>query len=324
VDASLPGVSGAATAIRLESLFARDGRRAVLHGIDLEVRAGERFGIMGPNGAGKTTVFRVLATRMRPASGHVRVAGHDVTESPLEVRRRIGVVFQGNAQDPLLTVEENLALAGRLQGLHGRVAHERRDAVLREFDLNERRHERAATLSGGLRRRLELARALLHQPPVLLLDEPSAGLDPAARAELWAHLGTLGASGVTVFVATHDLDEAERCDRVAVFDRGRCAGIGSPEDLRATIGGEVIVLECDEPAGLASELRARFTLPATVVGGELRIEVERAHEWVARLYDAWPGRIRSLTVRPPTLEDVFVRLTGHRMLATGASEEDHG
>jgi len=302
-------VSPTSPAIRLESLHARYGPREALAGIDLEVGAGERFGVMGPNGAGKTTVFRILATLMTPSSGRARVAGHDVTEAPHEVRRRIGVVFQGNAQDALLTVDENLALAGTMQGVSGRA---RRDAVLGEFGLTERRRDRAGTLSGGLRRRLELARALLHEPPVLLLDEPSAGLDPVARAELWVRLEALSARGVTVFVATHDLHEAERCDRIAIVDRGRCVGIGSPRGLRDGIGSEVIVLECDDPDAFAAECRARFDLRATAIAGEVRIEVDGAHAWVPRLVDAWPGRIRSLTVRPPTLEDVFVRATGHR------------
>ncbi len=302
-------------AIRVSGLVVRYGRREALAGLDLVVPPARIFGVMGPNGAGKTTLFRVVATLQAPTEGSVHVAGHDVQASSGRVRRSIGVVFQGASADPLLTAQENLACAAHLYGLRGAALRERSQECLRLVGLFERRTERVARYSGGMRRRLEVARALLHRPPLLLMDEPSAGLDPGTRAELWGHLASLRSVGVTIFLATHDLDEAERCDRLAILDQGRHVMEGSPAELRAGIGEEIIVVECDDAPALARDAHERFGLPASAVADQVRIEVRQAHDWVRRLYEAWSGRVRALTVRPPSLEDVFVRRTGHPLFA---------
>jgi ABC-2 type transport system ATP-binding protein len=299
-------------AVRISGLTHRYGERIALSGINLEVPPGELFGILGPNGAGKTTLFLILSTLLHPTAGTAEIAGADLRNETALVRRRIGVVFQSGSLDRKLTVEENLHHAGHLHGLSGPALAARIERLLGIVDLADRRRSRVETLSGGMRRRLDIARGILHEPPVLLLDEPTTGLDPGARADVWSHLGSLRASGVTLLVTTHALDEAERCDRIAIFDRGRVAALGRPDDLRGAIGGDVILLEGENAIALAEEVRKRLGVESRVTDGTVRIELERAHEFIPRLVEGLPGRIRSLTMRKPTLEDVFAKATGRR------------
>ena len=310
-----PSVGAAAAlppAIEVRGLTARYGDRAALLGVDLTVAPGERVALLGPNGAGKSTLLAVLATLHPPAGGTARLGGVDVAAAPHAARRRLGVVFQGPSLDRRLTAEENLRLLGRLYGLSGGALGARVQEALAATGLAERRRDRVAILSGGLARRLELARALLTRPDVLLLDEPTGGLDPAARADLWAALAAASEQGPAVLYATHQGEEAERAHRVLVFDQGRVVAEGDPGTLKAAVGGDVIVLECDDAPALADELRAAFGGPVVAVGGEVHVERERAHELVPRLVESVPGRIRSLMLRRPTLEDVFVHFTGLR------------
>jgi ABC-2 type transport system ATP-binding protein len=263
--------------------------RPALAGLDFDVPAGSIFGFLGPNGGGKTTLFRILATLARPDAGSLRVFGADLATQAREVRRRLGVVFQSPSLDVQLTVRENLVHQGHLYGLSGRELDGRIAAALERFGLAERRDQRTKELSGGLRRRVEIAKTLLHDPRLLLLDEPSTGLDPGARRDLWATLETLRAAGVTVLLTTHFMEEGDRCDRLVLLDRGS------------------IVAET-----LARDLAERFpSLAPQVREGAVRLELERAHELVARLAEAFPGRIASVTVARPTLEDVFLHRTGH-------------
>jgi len=294
----------------------RFGAREALAGVSFTVARGELFGFLGPNGGGKSTLFRILATLLPPDGGAARILGHDVTRAPDAVRRRLGVVFQHASIDGKLTVEENLRHHGRLYGLRGPELAGRIDVLLVQLGLAERARELAERLSGGLRRRVELAKGLLPRPAILLLDEPSAGLDPAARRDFLAELRALrDAEGVTVVLTTHHMEEAERCDRVAILDRGRVVALGAPDALKAAVGGDVLVVETPDAEALRDAVRARFGFVGTLVDGALRLEHARAHELVRELVEAFPDVVRSLTYGKPTLEDVFVHATGRRFVA---------
>jgi ABC-2 type transport system ATP-binding protein len=309
-----------AGAVEVDALRKSYGEREALAGITFAVRARELFALLGPNGGGKSTLFRILATILPPSAGTARVAGFDVRTAPAEVRRRLGVVFQNASVDGKLTVRENLRHHGRLYGLSGRPLAARIDALIDRFGLHDRGDELVERLSGGLARRVELAKGLLPRPAVLLLDEPSTGLDPGARRELLQYLRALcDDDGVTVVVTTHYLEEAERCDRVGVIDRGRLVALDAPTALTAAVGGDVVVVQPHDVDALHAKMRARFGIDATRVDGTLRVEHARGHELVRDLVDAFPEDVHSVTFGKPTLEDVFVRLTGRRL-----ADEDAG
>jgi ABC-2 type transport system ATP-binding protein len=289
----------------------RKGVHPALAGLSFQVAAGEIFGFLGPNGGGKTTLFRILATLARPQAGAVSIFG---MQDSMAVRRLLGVVFQNPSLDIHLTVRENLLHQGHLYGLSGRDLSQRIDAALERFGLAERRDQKAAELSGGLRRRVEIAKSLLHGPRLLLLDEPSTGLDPGARRDLWSTLEGLRKEGVTVLLTTHFMEEGDRCDRLALIDRGTLVAEGSPAALKEEIGGDVITLTGADPETLAREIAERFpALAPEVRDGAVRLERDRGHELVARLIEALPGRVDAVTVARPTLEDVFLHRTGRRL-----------
>ena len=285
--------------------------RAALADVNLQVNAGEIFGLLGPNGSGKSTLFRILSTLMAPSGGRATIAGFDVTSQPDEVRRRIGVVFQSQSLDKKLTVEENLRSQGHLFGLSGSKLRNRVDEVLGRLGLADRRHDLVEALSGGLRRRVEIAKALLHQPPVLLMDEPSTGLDPGARRELWQYIEDLRArQNTTVLLTSHVLDDAEHCDRLLLLHQGRAVAEGTPAELKARIGGDVVVLEAADPSLLATGLAQRFDVEPKIVEGLVRVEIADGHRFIAAAVEAFPGSIRSVALHKPTLEDVFLDETG--------------
>lgn len=288
------------------------GERTALHGVDLSVDRGELFALLGPNGSGKSTLFKILATLMVPGGGEAEVLGHDPVTAPWAVRRAIGVAFQSPSLDGNLTVRENLMHQGHLYGMRGAKLGHRIDELLTTFGLRDRAGERAATLSGGLARRVDLAKALLHAPPVLLLDEPSTGLDPSARRDLLEMLGrTRREAGTTCLLTTHLMEEAVRCDRVAILDRGRVVAVGAPDELTREIGGDVVTVTAEDPERLAIEIRERFGGNPVADHGAVRLERESGAELLPELLAAFPGRITSATVARPTLEDVFFHQTGH-------------
>jgi ABC-2 type transport system ATP-binding protein len=300
-------------AIETSQLVHRYGERTALAGLDLSVDTGEIFALLGPNGGGKTTLFRLLSTLIPIQQGSASILGYDVARETAEVRRRIGVVFQAAALDKKLTVEENLRHQGHLYGMSGRSLQIRSDEMLARLGLADRRRDRVETLSGGLRRRVELAKGMLHGPRLLLLDEPSTGLDPAARSDLWDYLRQIrGEDGVTVAVTTHLLEEAEKADRLAILNAGSLVALDTPDRLRASVGGDTLTIETDEAGPLAAAIANRFGLPAHEVDGSVRLELADAAQWVPRLIEALPGRIESITLGKPTLEDVFIARTGHR------------
>ena len=299
------------SAVETESLCRDFAARRALDQVSLSVPEGEMFGLLGPNGSGKTTLFRILSTLLSPTSGSARVAGYDVASQAVQVREHLGVVFQSPALDPQLTVAENLRCAGNLYGLGGADLDERLQKAAEAMDVRDRLHDFVQTLSGGLQRRVEIAKCLLPRPRVLLLDEPSTGLDPAARAGLRDLLaGLRRESGVTIVMTTHLLDEAEACDRVAVLHRGRLIAGGEPSALRAKLGAEVAVICSRDPQSIAERLRRESGWPVQVRDGKVRVALPAGDNGAARLVAMMAGAADSVTVGRPTLEDVFLDLTG--------------
>lgn len=297
--------------------------RSALNGISFDVRPAELFGLLGPNGSGKTTLFRILSTLMVPTAGRALVAGYDAAQEPARVRRQIGVVFQAQSVDPKLTAYENLWHQGHLYGLRGSLLKKRAAEILARVGLADRTDERVETFSGGMQRRIELAKGLLHHPAVLLLDEPTTGLDPGARRDLWQYLHMLrDEEHVSVLVTTHLMEEAERCHRLAILNEGNLVALGTPAELKGEIGGDVVLLDAARDAdSLAENIRTRFRVQTTVLGNQVRIEREEGHRFVPDLVEAFPGEIQAISVSKPALEDVFIHRTGHKFWSESNGRE---
>lgn len=309
--------------IAVRELAHRYEDRPALNGVSFDVHPAELFGLLGPNGSGKTTMFRILSTLMVPRGGNATILGHDVAKDPSRLRREIGVVFQAQSVDLKLTAAENLRHQGHLYGLHGATLKGRIVEMLERVGLADRAKEKAETFSGGMQRRLELAKGLLHSPRVLLLDEPTTGLDPGARRDVWQYLRLLrDEERVTVLVTTHLMEEAERCDRLAILNEGKLVALGAPAELKQEIGGDVIVLEARESESLAARIQARFNIEVRVIGGQIRIEKNQGHRFVPDLVEGFPGEIDAVSVAKPSLEDVFIRRTGHRFWSEYDSASD--
>jgi ABC-2 type transport system ATP-binding protein len=297
--------------IQVQNLTHRYGDRIALSNISFEVKKGEVFGLLGPNGGGKSTLFRILSTMMVPTGGRAVIAGHDVERDPAAVRRHVGVVFQTQSLDKALTVEENLRAQGHLHGLSGGSLRDRMQGAMERLGLLDRRKDLVETLSGGLRRRVEIAKALLHKPQVLLMDEASTGLDPAARRDLSRHVERLRETeGVTILLTTHILEEADRCDRLVLLHQGNIVAQGAPSELRSRTGGDVVVLEAADTKALANGIQQKFGMQPVVRDGEVRVEIQNGHRFIAEVVEAFPGAIDSVGLHKPSLEDVFVRETG--------------
>jgi ABC-2 type transport system ATP-binding protein len=287
------------------------GERRALDGIDLRVEKGEVYGLLGPNGGGKTTLFRILSTLLTPTDGTVRIMGRNLLRDAAGIRARMGVVFQHASLDLKLTVLENLRHQGHLYGLRGRSLLERIESVLGRVRLTDRRDDRIEELSGGLRRRVDLARGLLHGPELLLFDEPSSGLDPLARRALWDDMQKLREEqGVTVLLTTHFIEEAERCDRVGILDRGRLVAEGAPEVLKRSINKDVLVIEAEHTEALRADIEAQVSVSTVLLDGTVRIECDDGQAMMASLYACFRERISAIRLGRPTLEDVFIRETG--------------
>jgi ABC-2 type transport system ATP-binding protein len=302
--------------IELDNLSHDYGSRLALDGLTFDVRPAEIFGLLGPNGSGKTTLFRILSTLMVPTGGHARLAGFDVATEPNRVRLQTGIVFQATSLDIKLTVGENLMHQGHLYGLSGSHLKSRSQEVLDRVGLTDRKNDLVETLSGGQKRRVELAKGLIHSPSVLLLDEPTTGLDPGARIDLWNYLRILrDEQGVTALVTTHLMEEAEHCDRLAILSEGKLVALGSPTALKAEIGGDIVQLEtasADAATALGVRIADRFGVVPVVVDNAVRVEREHGHRFLTEVVEAFPGEIVSVSVSKPSLEDVFIQHTGHR------------
>jgi len=307
------------TAIDIAEVYHVYGERTALNGVSLQVKTGEMFGLLGPNGGGKTTLFQMLSTTLVPQKGTVRILGYDAVRESARVRAHIGVVFQHPSLDPKLTVLENLRHQGHLYGLWGQALSLRIDEALGLVRLTDRAGDRADTLSGGLQRRVELAKGILHQPSVLVFDEPCSGLDPGARRAFWDDLDVLRkARALTLILTTHFMEEAERCDRIGILDEGRLIALGAPEALKREVGQDVIVLRTPDPDGLGARLRDAQGLDVQVVGGAVRIACAEGQRLLSELYPLLREEVEAMTLSRPSLEDVFIQRTGHRFDAEGA------
>ncbi len=303
----------ASPALQVEGVTHRFGDRTALDAVSLTVATGEIFGLLGPNGGGKTTLFRLVATLLPVQQGTIRLFDADATTDPATVRRQLGVTFQSPSVDGKLTVVENLTHQGQLYGLSGRLLSTGIERVLAALGLTDRRRDLVDTLSGGLKRRVEIAKSLLHSPRFLLLDEPSTGLDPGARFDLWEVLTRLQREqGVTILVTTHLMEEAERCDRLAILDRGRIVASGTPAELRQSLGGDCITIHTAEPSQLAARVQEQFHVTPRVLTDSIRLEHPAALDLLRDLAAAFPQEITSISLSKPTLEDVFIERTGHR------------
>lgn len=311
--------------IELDGITHNYGTRLALDHLSFAVGRAEIFGLLGPNGSGKTTLFRILSTLMVPSSGAARIQGFDATREPNRVRQQTGIVFQARSVDIKLTVAENLKHQGHLYGLRGRHLRARIDEVLTRVGLLDRAKDMVETLSGGQQRRVELAKGLIHSPSVLLLDEPSTGLDPGARRDLWLYLRMLrDQEGVTILVTTHLMEEAEHCDRLAILNEGKLVALGSPAELKSQIGGDIVTFEtagAAQAAQLAELIANRFVVGPTVLGSAVRLEREQGHRFLTEVVEAFPGMVEGVSVARPSLEDVFIDRTGHRFWNEGHEKE---
>ncbi|HLI82043.1 MAG TPA: ABC transporter ATP-binding protein [Candidatus Binataceae bacterium] len=313
----------AASAIEADGLSFSYGERKALSNVSFAIARGEVFGFLGPNGGGKTTLFKLLSTLIPLQSGRARVLGSDLAGDTKTIRRKMGVVFQHPSVDGKLTVLENLQHHGRLYGITGSNLKERANSMLDSLGLTARADDLVETLSGGMRRRVELAKAMLHQPELLLLDEPSTGLDPMARREFFGHLEQLSRrDSVTIVLTTHHMEEAERCDRIAMLHQGQLVACAAPLELKSQVGGDVVVIHTAAPELLQRKLLQQLKLKSAVVDGTLRIERPRGHELIRELVDTFGAEIESVSFGKPTLEDVFVHLTGHRFDISGDARNE--
>lgn len=309
---SQPGIES--PAVEVEGVRYAYGDREALADVTFTVPRGEIWAFLGPNGGGKTTLFKILSTLMRPTGGRVRIFGHDLAHEPHAVRPRLGVVFQDPSLDPKLTVMENLIHHGHLYGLWGETLQSRARGILEQLGLEDRVRDLVETLSGGLRRRTELAKVLMPRPELLMMDEPSTGLDPGARQDFTAYLRQLCQQDhVTILITTHLIDEAEQCDRVGILHEGRMVTMGEPDALKRMVGGDVVVIDAYNPGELQGKIRERFGCEAVLVDGTLRLERPGGHEFVREIVEAFPGAVKSAAFGRPTLEDVFIRLAGRRL-----------
>ena len=294
--------------ITVENLSYAYGARRALVDVTFSISQGEVFGFLGPNGSGKTTLFKILSTLIPADQAAVTILGHELGSGVQGVRQYLGVVFQHPSLDQKLTVTENLRHQGHLYGLRGKTLKQRAQEALDQFELTDRANERVETLSGGLQRRAELAKATLHHPKLLLLDEPSAGLDPGARRSFRAYLASL--QETTVVLTTHILDDAEACDRVGILNAGELVAIGTPDELKGRVSGDIVIVDSPVPEQLAPKINHRFGYTSSSIEGLLRIECHNGHEFVRDVVAEFPTEIRSVRFGKPTLEDVFIKLTG--------------
>jgi len=312
-----------AAAVSVRGLVKRYDEVEAVRGVSFDVAAGETFGFLGPNGAGKSTTIKMLCTLVQPTAGHAVVAGHDVRSDRLEVRRSIGLVFQDTTLDQYLTAQENLRFHADLYGVPRDIRDRRIDEVLEVTGLADRRSSMVLTFSGGMKRRLEIARGLIHAPRVLFLDEPTIGLDPQTRAGIWEYLRELRSrQDITIFLTTHYMDEAENCDRIAIIDEGRIMVADTPAALKAGVGSDRVRITTDDDTAAIAALRDRLGIEAAVHEGEVTFHVAGAERFVPRLFSDLGIPIRSVAVSRPSLDDVFMNWTGRTIRDAEASSTD--
>ena len=299
-----------------------DGIKAV-DGVTFSVEKGEIFGFLGPNGAGKTTTINVLCTLMKPTSGEASINGYDVSKDPFNVRRSIGLIFQDPSLDDRLTAAENLDFHGMIYNIPKPTREERKKELLEMVDLWDRRKDQVKTFSGGMKRRLEIARGLLHRPKILFLDEPTLGLDPQTRNHIWNYIHSLrNEQEITIFMTTHYMDEAENCDRIAIIDYGKIVASDTPEELKKLVGGDVITLKTVNDEKAVQEIGERYNLHVRRDEKGIHLEIENGEEFIPQFISSFSTRINAINLRRPTLDDVFLKLTGHEIRKEEASARD--
>ena len=310
-------------AIEVQELRRTFGDFTAVDGVSFDVPRGEIFGFLGPNGAGKTTTISMLCTLLRPSGGRAFIGGKDVEREADYVRRQIGLVFQDTTLDERLTARENLAFHGEIYGMTRDDIRDRVTEMLLRVGLDDRKDSLVMTFSGGMKRRLEIARGLMHHPTALFLDEPTIGLDPQTRRSLWEYAQSLrDAEGVTIFLTTHYMDEAEACDRIAIIDNGKIIALDTPSGLKGRLGGDVVTVAGEDNAAMAREIEAHFGIEPRVTEDDIEFRVDHGDQFVPRLFAQLSNAIQTVSVRRPTLDDVFVTLTGREIRDEGASEGD--
>jgi ABC-2 type transport system ATP-binding protein len=310
-------------AISVQELRKSFGDLTAVDGVSFDVARGEIFGFLGPNGAGKTTTISMLCTLLRPTGGRAWIGGHDVAREPDAVRRQIGIVFQDSTLDERLTACENLRFHGEIYGMDRTVVRERATEMLTRVGLEGRADSRVMTFSGGMKRRLEIARGLMHHPTALFLDEPTIGLDPQTRRSLWEYAQSLrDAEGVTIFLTTHYMDEAEACDRIAIIDHGQIIALDTPAGLKARLGGDVVTVSAVDNTALSAEIQQYFEVEPRVLEDGVEFRVDRGDQFVPQLFNRLSTTVQTVGIRRPTLDDVFVTLTGRQIRDEGASESE--
>jgi ABC-2 type transport system ATP-binding protein len=317
------GMGAAEPAVSVRGLVKRFGDFEAVRGIDFEVAQGETFGFLGPNGAGKSTTINILCTLMKPSAGSARVAGYDVQKARDDVRRNIGLVFQDSTLDGYLSAERNLRFHAELYGVPKESLETRLRQVFELVGLWERRGSLVSTFSGGMKRRLEIARGLLHAPRVLFLDEPTIGLDPQTRSSIWRHIRELKRhEEITIFLTTHYMDEAEYCDRIAIIDAGRIVALDTPGALKAGVGKDRIQIQTSDDAAAVEALRKNLGIEAALHDDAVTFAVAEGERFVPKLFSDLGVPIRSVSVARPSLDDVFMSFTGSTIRDAEASTSD--
>lgn len=310
-------------AIEINNLVRKFGQLVAVDGISFNVQKGEIFGFLGPNGAGKTTTINILCTLLLPTSGNAYINGHDVVKERRQVQRSIGLVFQDPTLDDYLTAEQNLIFHAYAYGVPHDIREKRMAELLELVQLTDRRKNRVATFSGGMKRRLELARGLLHHPQILFLDEPTLGLDPQTRRLIWEHINTLRQQeNLTIFMTTHYMDEAEYCDRIAIIDHGKIVALDTPKFLKDSLGGDTVSVQSDNHEQALQELTESFHLAPIVQNGMINFSVKQSDTFLPEFMRSFRSGLRSISVHRPTLDDVFLKLTGRAIRDQEASAWD--
>lgn len=305
--------------IKVKKLSKKFGKLVAVNNVSFRVKEREIFGFLGPNGAGKSTTISMLSTIIKPASGTAEINGFDIVKNKNEVRKSIGLIFQDPSLDDRLTAEENLRFHAQLYGVSRADYKKRIDDVLKLVELDERKKDIVKTFSGGMKRRLEIARGLIHFPKVLFLDEPTLGLDPQTRAHIWDYIIRLKKErSMTIFMTTHYMIEAEYCDRIAIIDHGKIIALDTPVKLKRILGGDVIRLQSPDLENLKKEIKEKFNLVGKILEDNLQVEVKNGAEFMPKLFKKIATKIDSAEIRKPTLEDVFIYLTGRKIREAGA------
>ena len=297
--------------VEIEGLTKKFGKLVAVDNISFTVPEGEIFGFLGPNGAGKTTTINILCTLLTPNGGKTSVNGYDVVKERRKVQRSIGLVFQDPTLDDYLTAEQNLRFHAYAYGVPASIREKRIRTLLELVELEDRRKSKVSTYSGGMKRRLEIARGLLHHPKVLFLDEPTLGLDPQTRNRIWEYILALRQQEeLTIFLTTHYMDEAENCDRIAVIDHGRIVALDTPDNLKDALGGDVVTLEAKDTQGAIVELKEKYNISPEITDGTVTFSVPHGDTFLPEFVKGFQSGLLSISVRRPTLEDVFLKLTG--------------